>query len=160
MHVDVHYLPRIENTKLYLYVAIERNTRYLYYEVFSSKDKNSTVLFLNNMISFYPFEVHTVFSDNGLEFRNALVRNLLCSKNIKHKFTKPYTPRTNGMVERVNRIIDSECVKREQFNTIDELISALENYRNFYNNNRYHSAIYKEMRVKTPKKALEKILFV
>lgn len=160
VHIDVHYLPRIEGIKLYLYVAIERNTRYLYYETSLRKDKKATLHFLEKMLAFFPFEVHTVFSDNGLEFRNALVRQFLTDKNIKHKFGKPYTPRTNGMVERVNRTIESECIKKEQFNTIEELKQALDSYKKFYNNSRYHSALYKEMRVRTPKKAVEKILFV
>ncbi|MBE6312226.1 MAG: IS481 family transposase [Bacteroidales bacterium] len=160
VHVDVHYSPQINKKKYYLYVAIERNTRYLYMDVYDSKNKKATLLFMQNMLAFYSFDVHTILSDNGLEFKNNEVHNYLNNIGIKHKFIKPYNPRTNGMVERVNRIIDSECIKREIFTSADKMKQAIKNYENFYNTQRYHSALYKELRVKTPEKALKKILFL
>ena len=45
-----------------------------------------------------------ILSDCGGEFNNELVDGLLKKLNMSHKTTSPYSPRTNGLVERFNHL--------------------------------------------------------
>ncbi|UYV74843.1 hypothetical protein LAZ67_12001291 [Cordylochernes scorpioides] len=44
-------------------------------------------------------------TDNGTEFINQNLETFIESKGIKHELTTPYTPRSNGRVERANRTL-------------------------------------------------------
>ncbi|UYV80773.1 K02A2.6-like [Cordylochernes scorpioides] len=44
-------------------------------------------------------------TDNGTEFINKNLETFIESKGIKHELTTPYTPRSNGRVERANRTL-------------------------------------------------------
>jgi hypothetical protein len=49
--------------------------------------------------------VKKIRSDNGSEFKNLQVEEYLEEEGIKHKFSAPYTPQQNGVVERKNRTL-------------------------------------------------------
>ena len=116
LHVDVTYLPKFNGLSAYLFVAIDRATRTMLYYVYDDKTAQSTADFFDKCLEFFPFEITHILTDNGLEFTNRLImskKGKLCTKdslldikcienNIKHRLTKPCTPKTNGMVERVN----------------------------------------------------------
>jgi hypothetical protein len=51
---------------------------------------------------------------------------------IEHRLTKPYTPKTNGMIERFNRRI-SEVLKSTHFRSAQELEQTLLGYARVYN---------------------------
>ena len=46
-----------------------------------------------------------IITDGGLEFRNQLMKDLCKSLGIKHAFTSPYNPSSNGVTERLNSTI-------------------------------------------------------
>src|SRR5256885_3462406 len=50
-------------------------------------------------------KVKTLRTDNGTEFVNLEMEELLSRMGIKHEKTVPYTPEENGSVERDNRTI-------------------------------------------------------
>ena len=122
MHIDVTYLPKIQGQKQYLFVAIDRATRTLYYKVCQAKTSANAEQFMLECIDFFPFAITHVLTDNGLEFtkspyqkqkRGILQKNQaswmwFANKTILiHRLTKPFTPKTNGMVEKANDIIKS-----------------------------------------------------
>ena len=43
--------------------------------------------------------VRNVRSDNSLEFKNQVFEEFLTAKEVTHKFSTPYTPKQNGVVE-------------------------------------------------------------
>ena len=49
--------------------------------------------------------IKKVRSNNRTEFKNTLVEEFLDEEGIKHKFSTPYTPQQNGVVERKNRTL-------------------------------------------------------
>lgn len=49
-------------------------------------------------------QVHT---DNGSCYRSVAFSHAL-GPDIKHKFTRPYRPQTDGNVERFNRVLSTE----------------------------------------------------
>ncbi|MGC3977991.1 MAG: integrase core domain-containing protein [Paludibacteraceae bacterium] len=104
-----------------------------------------------------------------MEFTNRLIRSkkgnlcarysLLDSKckenNIQHRLTKPGIPKTNGMVERVNGTIKNSTILKTNYNTKVEMNLDLMRFLIYYNLNRRHGSLRKELNVKTPFQAIE-----
>lgn len=130
IHMDLKYLPALEKRKTYVFVAIDRATRYVYAEIQNRRDAKTAAAFLERFMAHFPAKVHTILTDNGAEFTDRFgasrwlppeqrkptgrhIFDRVCTRHgIEHRLTKPFSPQTNGMVERFNRRID-EAVARE-----------------------------------------------
>jgi len=170
LHIDVTYLPKINGTKYYLFVAIDRATRTLYYKIYDAKTSVNAESFMLECLDFFPFGITHVLTDNGLEFTNRLLKDkkgkyctkqskldVVCEKNdIDHRCTKPFTPKTNGMVEKANDIIKTHTIKRTHYNSLEEMDNDLMNFLVLYNLYRRHGSLRRELKVKTPFNAVEK----
>jgi len=170
LHIDVTYLPKFDGRKCYLFVAIDRATRTLFYNVYDAKISENAEDFMNKCLDFFPFKITHVLTDNGLEFTNKLIKskkgNLcekpskldeVCEKNdIDHRLTKPNTPKTNGMVERANSTIKKGTILKEEYKNKQEMNNALLRFLLHYILYRRHGSLRKELKVKTPYQAIEK----
>jgi transposase InsO family protein len=173
LHIDVTYLPVFEGTKYYLFVAIDRATRIVFYKIYDAKTSENAADFLINCKEFYPFCINKILTDNGLEFTNRLIKSkkgqlckkdalfdIECKKNenqpIEHRLTKPNTPKTNGMVERVNGTIKSATILNSKYLNKKDMEMDLLKFLIYYNMCRKHGSLRKELNVKTPYEALEK----
>ena len=170
LHIDVTYLPKFNGQSAYLFVAIDRATRTLFYQIYQDKTAQSTSVFFDKCLAFFPFEITHILTDNGLEFTNRLIRSKkgnLCTKDslldikcaengIKHRLTKPCTPQTNGMVERVNGTIKNNTILHTTYANQNEMKDDLIDFLVYYNINRRHGSLRKELNVKTPLQAIEK----
>jgi hypothetical protein len=89
-----------------------------------------------------PTTVHTVQTDNGSEFLSHF-HNHLEEQNIKHVFIYPRLCKVNGVVERFNRTIQEECIKRSDELYYDEgaFEKKLTKYIYWYNYKRPHYAL-------------------
>ena len=146
VHIDVKYLPKMpdEDKHKYLFVAIDRATRWVYLEVRATKSDYNASSFLDNLVKKAPFKIKKVLTDNGCEFTDRFQRpdkkpsgnhlfDQTCAEyNIEHRLIKPYTPQTNGMVERFNGRV-SEVIKQTKFGSSKELQKALMDYLRLYN---------------------------
>ncbi|ROQ90123.1 IS481 family transposase [Desulfosoma caldarium] len=147
VHVDVKYLPQMpdETARKYLFVAIDRATRWVFFEIKADKSAASASSFLKNLVKKAPFKIVKVLTDNGKEFTdrfcatgsrrptgNHLFDQLCAQYNIQHRLIKPNHPQTNGMVERFNGRIH-EVLSQTRFHTAAQLKEALTHYRRLYN---------------------------
>jgi transposase InsO family protein len=105
--------------------------------------------FLRNLIAHIPYKIHTILTDNGIQFTNrkkdqwafAHIFDRVCHKNvIDHRLTKvghPWTPvsaaKPNGQVERMNRTIKEATVKKYYYESHEQLQEHLQNFVNAYN---------------------------
>ncbi|MGC9375661.1 MAG: DDE-type integrase/transposase/recombinase [Bacteroidales bacterium] len=170
LHIDVTYLPKFDGQKSYLFVAIDRATRTLFYKVYETKTSENAEDFMRLCLAFFPFEITHVLTDNGLEFTNRLIKSKngkLCQKtskldiickenNIDHRLTKPNTPKTNGMVERVNGTIKNGTILKEIYTNKEEMNNALMAFLVHYMLYKRHGGLRRELNVKTPYQAVEK----
>src|SRR4029434_10739205 len=107
VHVGVEPLTKLRTTngesrKRYLYVAIDRASRFVHLAVKDDETERSAVAFLKEAVRAFPFQVTHVLTDRGSCF-TADGFEAACQKlGVEHRKTRPYTPRTNGMVERFN----------------------------------------------------------
>lgn len=146
IHIDIKYLPKLsdEKRRKYLYVAIDRATRWVYFEIFPDKSAQSSAKFLDHLIVNCPIKINKILTDNGKEFTDRFTKkgekvpsgkhlfDHMCTKNhIEHRLIRPRNPATNGMVERFNGRIES-ILKTIYFNNYEELEKALYQYRATY----------------------------
>ncbi len=152
LHLDCFYLPQLAGQKHYCFVAIDRATRLVYLRVYESKDKEAATDFLARCLEFYPFKIEKLLTDNGREFTLATFKNRwgtqtkqphpfaqLCQQQqIEHRQTKPYTPQTNGLVERTNGLIKAGTTKQHTYQTADQMKHDLQRWFVHYNFYRRH----------------------
>ena len=148
IHIDVKYLPQMadEKHRRYLFVAIDRATRWVHLAVYSSKTAVNARSFLKDVAKRAPFRIYKLLTDNGKEFTDRLFRenkeraptgkhvfDKQCAEHgIEHRLTKPRSPQTNGMVERFNGRI-SGILKDTRLENRAHLENVLKDYLQIYN---------------------------
>jgi len=168
IHIDIKYLPKMpdEDGRKYLFVAIDRATRWVYMEILCDKTALTAGAFLKNVVREFPAKITKLLTDNGKEFTDRFCRggerkptgNHLFDKacathKIEHRLTKSRTPQTNGMVERFNGRI-AQILKTTRFRSSEDLRKTLANYLYSYNNIIEQRAL----KCKTPMKSLAELL--
>ena len=140
-HVDIAEVRTAEG-KLYLYVAIDRTSKFAYAELYKSQTKMIAAEFLSNLISAVPYKIHKILTDNGIQFTNhdhhkyAFVHifDRICIENdIEHRKTKVKHPWTNGQVERMNRTLKEATVGTFTYASHEQLKEHLHAYLMAYN---------------------------
>lgn len=90
----------------YVHVCAHDATRLAYIEVLDNEKATSAIRFLSRALAFYRthgIKVERLMTDNGPAYRSTL-HAIACRKlKIRHLFTRPYRPRTNGKAERFIR---------------------------------------------------------
>jgi transposase InsO family protein len=147
VHVDVKYLPQMadEPRRRYLFVAIDRPSRWVYVAVKPDKTARTAKSFLAALVKRAPFKIRKLFIDNGSEFTDryptggertptgtrALDR--LCTElGIEHRLTPTRHPQTNGRVERFHGRI-ADVLRTHHFQSGEELGATLMHYAWLHN---------------------------
>jgi len=115
VHLDVKHLPKLrtadgEFRKRYLFVAIDRRSRSVHLAVKDEETEASAKAFLEEAIGAFPFRVTHLLTDRGSCFTADGFEKLCRELGVEHRKTRPYTPRTNGMVERFNGRVQREVL--------------------------------------------------
>ena len=147
VHVDVKYLPQMadEDRRRYLFVAIDRATRWVFVRIYPAKSAANARRFLRDLDRAAPMKITRVLTDNGKEFtdrlfglrRRAATGNhdfdrLCADLDIEHRLTRPMRPQTNGMVERFNGRIE-DVLQSHRFQSGEDLEQTLLRYVRLYN---------------------------
>ena len=155
LHIDVKYLPQMadENRRRYLFVAIDRATRWVFIRIFNAKTAANARHFLRDLDRACPMRIQTILTDNGKEFTDRLFGlrkraatgahefdKLCAALEIEHRLTPPKSPQTNGMVERFNGRIE-EVLQSHHFRSGEELQTTLHRYVWLYNQRLPQSAL-------------------
>lgn len=156
-HVDTHYLRKGiitgDNKRYYLFGIIDSSTKLAWAEVIDDI-KSLTVMFatlksLNIIADQYQVKFKELLTDNGPEFgtKNSKQKmgnpfeRLLMELDIKHRYTRPYRPQTNGKIERFWKTIEEDLLEETTFDSIEELKDELIQYLVYYNWERPHSSL-------------------
>src|SRR5881398_1484145 len=66
-HIDIAEAQTAKG-KLYLYVAIDRTSKFAFVQVVRKTGRTSASAFLTALIKAVPYKIHTVLTDNGIQF--------------------------------------------------------------------------------------------
>lgn len=145
VHTDSSLLPLLRGEamttpKEYLYVFVDDHCRWLFADILPDQTSWSAAICLDEALIMMPFTVDCMYSDNGKEFKGAF--KMLCKrKTIVQKFTKPYTPQTNGKAERVIKTIKTELLKGHSHLSREERRRHLYAFVRHYNQVRPHQSL-------------------
>ena len=145
-HIDIAEVQTAQG-KLYLFVAIDRTSKFAFAQLAEKANRVIASAFLTALIEAVPYKIHTVLTDNGIQFtfppryadgptaRYAThMFDMRCRENgIEHRLTKPNHPWTNGQVERMNRTLKEATVRRYHYETHDQLREHLDTFLAAYN---------------------------
>ena len=155
IHMDVKYLPQMadEDKRRYLFVAIDRATRWVFVHIYNTKTAANARRFLRDLARACPLRIRTLLTDNGKEFTDRLFGlrkrgatgqhefDQLCKTlDIEHRLTPPKSPQTNGMVERFNGRIE-DVLQSHHFKSGEELETTILRYVWLYNQKLPQSAL-------------------
>jgi transposase InsO family protein len=146
VHIDIKYLPQMadEKRRRYLFVAIDRATRWVHLELRADKSQQSACRFLDAVRAKAPFRITKLLTDNDGAFTDRFTQprkqpsgqhlfDRLCTgHDIVHRLAPPRHPQTNGMVERFNGRI-SDVLASTRFRSRDDLETTLRRYAILYN---------------------------
>jgi len=145
-HIDIAEV-RTEEGKLYLFVAVDRTSKYAFARLVQKANGAAARAFLDELVAAVPYQIHTVLTDNGIQFAD-LPKNrdgptarmcghpfdrLCWEHGIEHRLTKPNHPWTNGQVERMNRTLKEATVRRYHYETHRQLEEHLAAFLDAYN---------------------------
>jgi transposase InsO family protein len=128
----------------YLHVAIDDASRLAYTALLPNERQQSAVRFLGNALAWFAAHgvvVERVMTDNGAAFKSKLFAAALQAQGLKHKRTRPYTPRTNGKAERFIQTSLREWAYASPFHSSAERARAMPAWLCRYNSSRPHSAL-------------------
>lgn len=128
-------------------MAIDRTSKFAFAQLAESANRATASAFLEALVAAVPYRIHTVLTDNGIQFRFApryadrpTARYLThmfamrCREHgIEHRFTRINHPWTNGQVERMNRTIKDATVRRFHYDSHDQLRRHLDDFVAAYN---------------------------
>jgi transposase InsO family protein len=115
VHLDVKHLPKLRTAdgewrKRFLFVAIDRRSRSVHLAVKDDEGEASATAFLREALAAFPFRVTRLLTDRGSCFTADGFERACRELRVEHRKTRPYTPRTNGMVERFNGRVQREVL--------------------------------------------------
>ena len=146
-HMDIAEV-RTGEGKLYLFVAIDRTSKFAVAPLYDEATRPTACQFLEELLRVVPYRIHTLLTDNGIQFaeqprnRNTILSrpsrfDMICEANeIEHRLTKPNHPWTNGQVEPTNRTIKDATTKRYHYEDHEQLKNHLELFLDAYNHAR------------------------
>ncbi|QLH26507.1 transposase family protein [Streptomyces sp. Rer75] len=129
---------------VYLHSAVDDHSRLAYTEALEDERAATAAAFWHRTASFFAahgISIRRVLTDNGACYRSHTWADAVAATGTKRKRTRPYTPRTNGKVERYNGTLAREWAYVRDYTSEHERRVALADFLNYYNHERPHSSL-------------------
>ena len=127
-----------------IHVAVDDHSRYATASVMEDETAESVTKHLIETYQLYAskgIEVKRVLTDNGSGYRSKIFAEACQTLNVKHIFTKPYTPQTNGKAERFIQTLLREWAYARTYTSSDQRNMFLDPFLHMYNWHRPHRGI-------------------
>jgi transposase InsO family protein len=128
----------------FAHVCIDDNSRIAFSQIRKDEKGLSASAFLRASVAYYRslgIKVERVMTDNGSCYRSTAFAKACSKLKLRHIFTKPYTPKTNGKAERFIQTALREWAYAKAYQTSDHRAADLPSWLHRYNWHRPHSAI-------------------
>lgn len=132
-----------EGRSYYFLCAVELKTRQSFVRRVKTLSSYQAKLFIEDIISLVGYSIHTIQTDNGSEF-HALFNQALKELRVKHLWSYPRKPKTQGYVERFNRTVQEEFINYqidEVTINLDLFDQKLAEWNTYYNQTRPHQSL-------------------
>lgn len=128
----------------FVHVCIDDHSRVAFSRILPDEKAESAVAFLKAAVDYYKslgVTVTRVMTDNGSCYKAFDFRDACQELGLKHKRTKPYTPKTNGKAERFIQTALREWAYAQAYPTSDRRAEELPIWLHQYNWHRPHGGI-------------------
>jgi transposase InsO family protein len=152
---DTYYVGYIKGVgKIYQQTFIDTYTRVAFAKVYDRKNALIAADMLNDkVLPFYAeqnIDLLRILTDRGTEYCGAREHHeyqlYLSIEDIDHTKTKAKSPQTNGICERFHRTMQDEfyaiAFRKKIYSSLEELQQDIDQWLQFYNNERAHSGRY------------------
>jgi transposase InsO family protein len=128
----------------YVHAAVDDHSRLAYVEIHHDEQATTATAFIAHALAFFAAHgapVERVLTDNGPCYRSHLFHAALTTAAVRHLFTRPYRPQTNGKVERFNRTLLEEWAYVRLYRDNARRTALLPGWLHTYNHHRCHTAL-------------------
>jgi transposase InsO family protein len=128
----------------FVHVCIDDCSRVSYAEVLPDERAVTVAGFLRRTLTWFARRgviVQRLLTDNGSAYRSHRLAALCRVRRLGHRFTRPYTPRTNGKAERFIQTLLREWAYVVAYASSAHRTAALARWLHYYNWHRRHSAL-------------------
>jgi transposase InsO family protein len=128
----------------HVHVAIDDHSRIAFSAVLPDERQESVVAFLREALVYYRrfgIRFRAVLTDNGSAYRSRAFAAECRRLGLKHRFTRPYTPRTNGKAERFIQTALREWAYARRYQNSTERSQSLPAWLHQYNWHRPHASL-------------------
>ena len=128
----------------YVHVAIDDHSRIAFSAIYPDEKQASVLAFLAAALAYYArlgIRFRAILTDNGPAYRSHAMAAACKTLGLKHRFTRPYTPRTNGKAERFIQTALREWAYARTYQNSTERSQELRPWLHQYNWHRPHASL-------------------
>ena len=128
----------------YVHSVIDAYSRVTYVEVWPDQTAETCTGVFERAVAWFAdlgVTIEAVLSDNAPGYTSRLWRQACADHDIQPRRIQPYTPRTNGKVERFNRTLLDEWAYARPYRSNTQRLDALTRWLHNYNHHRCHTAL-------------------
>ena len=128
----------------YVHVAIDDHSRIAFSAIYPNEQACSATQFLTQALAYYArlgIRFKAVLTDNGPAYASHHFARACRQLGLKHRRTRPYTPRTNGKAERFIQTALREWAYGRSYQNSQQRADALPAWIHQYNWHRPHASI-------------------
>jgi transposase InsO family protein len=128
----------------FLHIAIDDHSRLAFAQLLPDQTARSSIAFLHAALAFFAslgVQARRIYSDNGSCYRADAMRSAVAALGLQHRFTRPYTPKTNGKAERFIQTSLREWAYAHAYSHSAQRSERLPLFLHNYNFHRPHHAL-------------------
>lgn len=128
----------------FLHHVVDDHSRLAYSEILVDERKQTVTEFWQRARDWFAGEgvtIKAVLTDNGPAYHSKQFNQTLTEAGIRHRYTRPYRPQTNGKVERFNRTLATEWAYARPYQSETERADCYQDWIHYYNHHRPHTGI-------------------
>jgi hypothetical protein len=128
----------------FLHVAIDDHSRFAFTAMYPDQTERSSTHFLAEAVAWYGqlgIGIRKILTDNGPCYKAKNFARSCAKLDLKHRHTRPYTPRTNGKAERFIKTAINEWAYAYTFQNSAERTASLPAWTHQYNRHRPHASL-------------------
>jgi len=126
-----------------IYTIIDDASRWVFALSYTTANADNTVDFVNKVLQRAPFHIQKIRTDQGTEFVNNKLTDLLKEHDIEHRKNTPYCPEENGKIERFHKTLNQKALKISFYpkDSLDEMQYKLNLFLHYYNYQKKHRGL-------------------